>query len=194
MLDVTGSGSFMDFSVDASTGSNYWRLGDLVEIVRSKTSIEPDKWYAEPALDSDTNSVTVNGNPRLGRNIKALQKTIARKGDLIIATLHTNRGKGLFAIADQEYIVTSQLVAKVKTDVVPLQYLLACMSREFPRQLIPSDLVGRETFTETQILNVTIPKPAERDLEQLRHLDSDYQGLLAEAETKKQAISKYLKA
>jgi len=194
VLDINQSCSFMDFAVNASTGSNYWRLGDLVEIVRSKTPIEPDKWYAEPALNSRNNSVTTKRNPRLGRNIKSRQKIVARKGDLIIGTLHTSQRNGLFAIADQEYIVTSQLVAKVRTDIVPLQYLIACMSRELPRQLIPTDLVDRETFSATQILNVTIPKPAERDLEQLRRLDSDYQGLIAEAETKKQDISKYLKA
>ena len=93
----------------------------------------------------------------LGRNIKA-KKVIAEHGDLIIATLHTNNGNGLFGIADREYICPSQIVATINADIVPPEYIIQALRREFPRQLIPTDLVDRETFTVSEILKFTCPK------------------------------------
>lgn len=105
----------------------------------------------------------MKGNLRLGRNINA-EKVIASEGGLIIGTLHTNNGNGLFGIVDREYICTSQIVATIREDIVPPEYLIQALRREFPRQLIPTDLVGRENFTKQQILNVLIPKPNAEEL------------------------------
>ena len=105
--------SFLDFQQLFGTQENVWELRELLTIKDNKQLLEPDKLYAEPGLDSQSNFVRVRGNLRLGRNINK-RKVIAQRGDLIIGTLHTNNGNGLFGIADREYICTSQIVATIK--------------------------------------------------------------------------------
>ena len=166
-------GSFLEFQQLFGTSENVWKLEELLTVKDAKQSLEPDKLYAEPGLDSQSNLVRVKGNLRLGRNIKA-EKVIAKEGDLIIGTLHTNNGNGLFAVADREYICTSQIVATIRADVVPPEYLIQALRREFPRQLIPTDLVGRENFTTKQILNVLIPKPGAKELAEMYNVQKEY--------------------
>ncbi len=158
--------SFLEFQRLFGTVENTWKLEDLITIKSTKSMLEPDTLYAEPGLNSRSNLVSVKGNLRLGRNING-EKVIAKEGDLIIGTLHTNNGNGLFGMADREYICTSQIVATIREEIVPSEYLIQSLRREFPRQLIPTDLVGRENFTVAQILNVRIPKPNEVELEKL---------------------------
>ena len=166
--------SFLEFQQMFGTPENVWKLEELIAIKSRKSILNPDSLYAEPGLNSQSNLICVKGNLRLGRNINA-EKVIANKGDLIIGTLHTNNGNGLFGIADREYICTSQIVATIREDRVPPEYLIKALRREFPRQLIPTDLVGRENFTKQQILNVLIPKPSPEELSDIfqeqKHLE-----------------------
>ena len=165
-MKYSSGGSFLEFQQMFGTPENVWKLENLITIKNTKSTLNPDSLYAEPGLDSQSNLVSVKGNLRLGRNINT-EKVIAKEGDLIIGTLHTNNGNGLFGIADREYICTSQIVATIREDIVPPEYLIQALRREFPRQLIPTDLVGRENFTAKQILNVLIPKPETTELERL---------------------------
>lgn len=166
IMKYSSGGSFIEFQQIFGTPQNVWKLEELITIKNTRSILNPDSLYAEPSLNSQSNLVSVNGNLRLGRNINS-EKIIAKKGDLIIATLHTNNGNGLFGIADREYVCTSQIVATIREDIVPPEYLIQALRREFPKQLIPTDLVGRENFTAKQILNVLIPKPQATELERL---------------------------
>jgi len=162
-MQYRSGGSFLEFQQMFGTPENVWKLEELITIKNSKSMLNPDSLYAEPGLNSQSNLICVKGNLRLGRNINA-EKVIANEGDLIIGTLHTNNGNGLFGIANREYICTSQIVATIREDRVPPEYLIKALRREFPRQLIPTDLVGRENFTKQQILNVLIPRPSPEEL------------------------------
>ena len=190
-MQYSNGGSFLEFQQMFGTPENVWKLEELLIIKDSSQSLEPDKWYAEPGLVSESNLVCVKGNLRLGRNIKS-KKVIAEKGDLIIGGLHTNRGNGLFAIADREYICTSQIVATIREDAVPSEYLIEALRREFPRQLIPTDLVGRENFTVKQILNVLIPKPQAMELERLYQVQEHITKLQLSLEENKNEIKHLL--
>lgn len=171
--------SFVTFkSPSDSDSGDFWKLSDLLDVKTTAQPLQDGVYYAEPRLESENNTVKVSGNLRLGANIKSKKKIIAEPGDLIIATLHTNNGNGLFAIADREYICTSQMVASIKTDKITETYLVEALRREFPRQLVPTDLVGRETFTESEILDVLIPKPRV-SLGKLRELEQKRDGLRA---------------
>lgn len=61
-------------------------------------------------------------------------------------------------------------------------------SRELPRQLVPTDLVGKETFSRAEILDVRIPKP-ECDTGDLREMDTQLKRLEAETEAVIQKIA-----
>ena len=183
--------SFLDFQQLFGTQENVWELRELLTIKDKKQPLEPDKLYAEPGLDSQSNLVKVRGNLRLGRNINK-RKVIAQRGDLIIGTLHTNNGNGLFGIADREYICTSQIVATIKADIVPPEFLIEALRRESPRQLIPTDLVNRENFTVSEILNVLIPKPSEEELEEMAHVQETMEKLKSELEENSQEIQNLL--
>ena len=187
-----GGGKFVEFRQIFKSSENVWKLGDLLTIKQIATPINPKMYYAEPGLDSNHNTVGVRGNLRLGKNIKKNEKVIAEPGDLIIGTLHTNNRNGLFAIADRYYICTSQLVAKIREDIVPRQYLIQALRREFPRQLIPTDLVGRENFTEKQILEVVIPKPSPDELKRLHDKQAKIAELQASLEEIKVSIETLL--
>ena len=165
-MQYSSGGSFLEFQQIFGTSENVWKLRELITLKNTKRILEPDKLYAEPSLNSQSNIVSVAGNLRLGRNINR-EKVIANEGDLIIGTLHTNNGNGLFGIADREYVCTSQIVATIREDIVPPEYLIQALRKEFPRQLIPTDLVGRENFTKQQILSVLIPKPDADELSQM---------------------------
>ena len=185
-------GKFVEFMQMFESPENVWKLGELLTVKDAATPLEPNIYYAEPGLSSHNNTVRVRGNQRLGKNIKSNKKVAAEPGDLIIGTLHTNNGNGLFAIADRHYICTSQIVAKIKDDIVPPQYLIQALRREFPRQLIPTDLVGRENFTSKQILNVLIPKPSPIDLERLHEKQHEIVKLQSNLEDIKQSIETLL--
>ena len=138
-----------------------WALRELLNIKTEKTPLERGKFYTEPHIHSFTNTVWPRGEERQGSNISEYRegKIIVMPGDLIIGTLHTQRGHGLFAFADREYIATSQIVATVREDIVHKDYL-----RFMLRQVLPTlekdDLVGRETYTQDEILSLRIPKPS----------------------------------
>lgn len=134
-----------------------WALSELLDVVSQKTPLNPNTLYMQPLINSENNTVVRRGEPRLGRNIKAKSKIIARPGDLIIGTLHTQSGNGLFAVSNGEYICTSQIVAKVRKDIVDLGYL-CLMLRQILPTLEASDLVGRETYKPAEILALRIPK------------------------------------
>lgn len=163
---------FLGFA-NPTTQEKYWELGELLDVKVEPYLLSNDKLYAEPSLSSNDNTIKPKGVLRLGRNIKGKKKKLAKKGDLIIATLHTNRDNGLFAVADQDYICTSQIVARVKTRKVPLDYLLLCLRSALPNQLLPTDLVGREPFTVEQILSTIIPKPSKKKLKEIRKISKD---------------------
>ncbi len=192
-INYSGKGdSFIDFGQITNKAGNFWRLGELLNIKYQPSTLDPEGEYAEPGLNSQSNTVKIRGNFRLGKNIKGKNKIIAEPGDLIIATLHTNSGNGLFAIADRHYVCTSQVVAEIRSEVIPTQYLFQALRREFPRQLIPTDLVGRETFTEQQILDVVIPKPNSKDMARLIKVESEIERLQAELNTRRGEIKTLL--
>ena len=183
--------SFLEFQQLFGSNKNVWKLEELITINDTKQALEASKLYAEPGLDSHANLVCVKGNLRLGRNIKG-EKIIAKEGNLIIGTLHTNNRNGLFAVADREYICTSQIVATIRSDIVPPEYLIQALRREFPRQLIPTDLVDRENFTAKQILNVLIPKPSTKELLEMYNVQKDTEKLKSQLNENKQKIGKLL--
>ena len=180
--------SFVDFGQLTNIAGNSWRLRELLTVKTKAADIDPEGEYAQPGLDSQNNTVGVKGNVRLGKNIKGKNKTIAEPGDLIIGTLHTNKGNGLFAIADRQYICTSQIVAKIRNEIVPPQYLIQALRKEFPRQLIPTDLVGRETFTPKQILDVVIPQPTIEDMNRLIRLEAEIMNFQSRLDAKTREI------
>ena len=136
---------------------NSWALGELLDLVKTKTKLQPDMEYLEPRLNSENNTVKPNKTPRLGRNIRARAKIIAEPGDLIIGTLHTQQGNGLFAFSDNHYICTSQIVGKVRENLVDKRYLRIALRRQFPK-IVANDLTGRQTVKKKVILAVRIPK------------------------------------
>ena len=186
-MQYHSGGSFLEFQQMFGTADNIWKLEELITLKNTKVMPEPDKLYAEPGLNSQFNRLAIKGNLRLGRNIKG-KKVIANEGDLIIGKLHTNRGNGLFGIADRKYICTSQIVAIIREDIVPPEYLIQALRREFPRQLIPTDLVGRENFTAKQILNVLIPKPSDTELQRLYQIQEYITGLQLSLEENRNEI------
>ena len=136
--------------------ANYCLLRELVEekpIIR----LDPDREYREPKLSSATNTISPRGGPRLGRNFKGGKKRLIEPGDLVVATLHTQRGRGLFAISDGYYVGESQLVARINTDIVDPDYLVAALRRILPT-LKSDDLVGRETFKKEELLDLRVPR------------------------------------
>lgn len=136
--------------------SNYWLLKDIVE-EKPIFELEPNKEYKEPGLSSLTNTIAQRGEMRLGRNFKGKAKKLIEPGDLVIATLHTQRGNGLFAISDDYYIGESQLIVKIKRELVAEEYLVLALRKILPK-LEVNDLVGRETFRKEDLLNIRIPK------------------------------------
>ena len=142
-------------SVSISPDIKYWKLSELVEIRNDKMELHPEKEYRMPSLNSFNNAV-VPKKGRLGKNIRG-PKVIAHPSDIIIGLLHTQSNNGLFAIVDQEYVTTSQLVLKNK-GVVSIAYLCAMLRIVLPT-LSTSDLVGRENYSPETILSLPIPKP-----------------------------------
>lgn len=193
LMFPSGTDKFAPSESPVASGSGYWKLSDLLTIKTKKETLKDGKFYAEPTIDSWHNTIRVRGNERLGKNIKT-QKVIAQRGDLLIATLHTNNGNGGFAIADREYICESHMVATIKRDKkneITMSYLVQALRRELPRQLVPSDLVGRETSTRAKILDVLIPKP-KGTMKKLRELDDRYKKLQAEIKSTTREIAKRL--
>lgn len=142
-----------------------WALGELLEVRRKKVSLEPGGLYVGPRINAAKNSVQPSGDPRPGRNWSG-KKIVAREGDLIISTLHTQNG--LFAVADREYVVSSQIAARVREDLVEKGYLLFMLRSEIRKLPASRDLVRRETYKEETILGIRIPRPTEELLRRWR--------------------------
>lgn len=139
-----------------------WSLRELIHLITEKTTLDPNETYFEPRLSALTNTVAPVGKQgRLGRNIRTKEKILTKPGDLIIAKLHTQSGNGLFAFSDREYVATSQIVAEVNEQIVSKEYLKYALRKILPT-LEKDDLVGRETYSEEEILSVRIPKPTPR--------------------------------
>lgn len=140
-----------------STQSKYpmKSLRELVKVRRTKTPLDDNRTYVEPRVTQDQ-TVSVS-KERQGRNIKARKKVLAQRGDLIISRLHTQNG--LFAYCDREYATTSQLVCAVNVRIITKEFL-HWMLRSTIRQLKKDDLVGREQYSEAEILDLQIPVPS----------------------------------
>ncbi|MGI9307153.1 MAG: N-6 DNA methylase [Gammaproteobacteria bacterium] len=149
---------FPDPAKHVLNGKKSWALSELLDVTVRKTLLRPNVLYMEPLINSKNNSVACRGEPRLGRNIKAESKVIAEPGDLIISTLHTQSRNGMFAVSNGQYACTSQIVAKIKTDIVSAEYLCLMLRKVLPT-LEARDLVGRETYKPAEILSLRIPKP-----------------------------------
>ena len=170
---------------ELSISEGEYSLGELLDVNSTKEPLEPNKEYNEPRLSSEDNTISVV-RKRLGRNIKDSKKVMIEEGDLVIATLHTQKGKGLFAISDGEYIATSQIVAKIKTDLVSVEYLKLALQNILPKMKV-SDLTGRETYKEKEILALRIPaEPPEfrNDMKKIEELE----GKIAKIEEEIEAI------
>ena len=172
---------FVPPEADADFTRNYWLLRDIAA-EKPVVALDPAKEYKEPGLNSDTNTIAPRGKPRLGANFKGSKKRLIEPGDLVIATLHTQRGNGLFAISDDYYVGESQLVLKIKEDMVAPEYLKAALRRILPTLKV-DDLVGRETFKREDLLNLRIPKQPgwfasegyKRQVRQLREMEKSIQ-------------------
>lgn len=177
---------FLDNESPAQTNDadgTTWALSELIDPVVKTTKLVPDVTYYEPRLNGSTNTVSPKGNGRKGMNIKKPEKVIAQKGDLMIATLHTQAK--LFAYCDQPYITTSQIVAKVKEDKVNKAYLKYALRQVLPT-LSTNDLVGRETYSKEQILSLRIPKPSAHLMQAFKA----YEDAVSQAEAQLQAAIK----
>ena len=163
-VSVKHGDEFFKVSQHQESSQDSWSLGELIDVVREKTPLNPDEFYIQPGLNSRTNTVSPYGESRLGRNVSNYRKgkVLAHAGDLMIATLHTQRGNGLFAIADQTYMTTSQIVGKIREDVIDKYYLIIQLRKKLPT-LETTDLVGRETYKEDEILGIRIQKPTSID-------------------------------
>lgn len=156
-------------------------LGELLNVRSDAEELVPSKDYAEPRINTTTHEITTR-TIRRGSTIRG-KKIVAQEGDLIIGTLHTNNNNGNFAFSDQEYIVASQIVAVVKTDIVSKDYLASALEAILPK-MPKDDLVGRETFTKEEILNLEIPMPTAGSLK------TKGEQLDLEAETLREKVKK----
>lgn len=151
---------------DININPNGKKLRDLVKVKKEKTFLSPTKFYVHPLISSRTHIISNRGKPRLGQNIKdqGKGKIMIQPGDLAIATLHSQSGNGLFGISEAEYVATSQLVLKINPDV-DVDYLCLMLEIRLPK-LKPkgSDLVGRETYSRRELLNIPIPYPPNEEL------------------------------
>ena len=156
---------------DVDISTNGKKLRELVKVKKEKTLLSPTKLYRQPSISSRTHAISSRGESRLGKNIKdrGKGKTMIQPGDLVIATLHTQSGSGLFAISDAEYVATSQLVLKINPDV-DIDYLCSMLEIRLPKlRLKRGDLVGRETYSRHELLNITIPYPPNKDIMKVIH-------------------------
>ena len=127
-------------------------LADYVSERTRKVKLQDGILYHEPRLSSGG---AIGGNPKMGEEFRAKTKKLARRGDLIIATLHTHRGQGLFAFADRDYVCQSQLVLESLLPQVLMEQALRVV---LPTLTPPADdIVKRETFKAAQILALPMP-------------------------------------
>ncbi|MBC6414702.1 MAG: N-6 DNA methylase [Chromatiales bacterium] len=156
------------------------RLSTYLIPQNNNITLENDCYYHEPLISCD-NTITTR-RKRLGRNIGgrgAKVKKLIKKGDLVISTLHTQNG--LFAIADKEYIGTSQLIYKINENKIGVDTLLYLLRKEI-RKLEKSDVVGRETYNRDEIENLVIPHPTEeieKKVKELREIEINIEKLEA---------------
>lgn len=156
-IAVAGGEEWVAAAPDARFCGEFWMLRDVIAL-KAPEAIEADEKYFEPKLCSHTNTVRRRGQARYGRNMRGGgAKVRIAPGDLVIATLHTNSGRGLFAISDDYYVATSQIVATIREELVDREFLVHALRRVLPR-LEARDLVGRETFRKADILDVRIPR------------------------------------
>ena len=141
---------------DPYSGYEYCLLGDVIDVKITALNIDPLENYYEPKICSHTNTIRKRGEARLGRNIKGKGKVLIEPGDLVIGTLHTQSGNGLFAVSEEPFLATSQIVAKINETKIDKDYLVYMLKKLLPK-LSTDDLVGRETYTREKILNIKIP-------------------------------------
>ena len=159
-------------------------LGDLVDVKTTKTLLNPMQEYNEPRLSSASHRIS--SHVRLGKNIKDSKKgkVMVEPGDLVIATLHTQSGRGLFAISKDYYVATSQLILKIK-DGVDANYLCAILRIQLPKMKVSgSDLVGRETYSDEELLAVRIPYPPSKETQKLLNEIDEFQSRFNELRKK----------
>ncbi len=128
--------------------------------VNKTVTLQPNTSYHEPRITGKTNTISTK-SCRLGVNIKADKKKLISKGDLVISTLHTQ--DGLFAIADKDYIGTSQLVYRIDEQKISKDVLFYILNKEI-RKLKKDDVVKRETYKREEIENILLP-PITKEVE-----------------------------
>ena len=146
----------IDDPADKTVTENFFFLKELLFIKTQKQKLEANKFYKFPHVSSKTNSISIRGESRLGKNIKD-KKTIIEPGDLVISTLHTQKGNGLFAISDDYYVATTHIVAKIRTEKISKEFLTLMLQSILPK-MSKDDLTGRETYSKKEILSLRIPK------------------------------------
>ena len=58
-MQYHSGGSFLEFQQIFGTADNIWKLEELITLKNTKVMLEPDKWYAEPSLNSQSNLIAV---------------------------------------------------------------------------------------------------------------------------------------
>ena len=172
-----------DDPADKAVKEDFFLLGELLSVKKQKQKLKANKIYKHPRISSKTNSISNCGEGRLGKNIKG-EKIIAEPGDLVIGTLHTQSGNGLFAISDDTYVATSQIVATIRTEKISKEFLTLMLQSILPK-MSKDDLTGRETYKKKDILSLRIPK-------QPKNFSPDkYQKLLAKTKHAEQNLKDY---
>lgn len=131
--------------------------------------------YQEPTLSSKTNTISISKKGK-GKDFKVKNRTLIKKGDLVISKMHTQNG--LFAFSDTEYHSTSTFIPFALKSNVFKDYVFILLKPTLAR-LYKNDSVKRETYKVDEILNLEIPLP---DINIQKSLVSAYQEKIKQAE------------
>lgn len=131
------------------------RLGDLITIVQTKKRLNAKEECREVKFVKSNHTLT-HAPVKQGIHVKGLKIPVA-KGDLVIATLHTQDGLFGINLSNKELHATSQLVCKVDDNQVDPAYLIAMLAVAIPQLRPAGDTVNRETYKPEQILDIQIP-------------------------------------
>ena len=137
-------------------------LDDLTN--QRKIKLLDDVEYQEPTISSKTNTIIVR-KKAYGKDFKVKNRIEIKRGDLVIAKLHTQNG--LFAFANDYFTSTTTFIPfafdneKITKDYLFL-ILKICL-----KYLSSNDTVGRETYKTTDILNLKIPLPSPKQQEEI---------------------------
>ena len=170
-------------AADKAVKEDFFLLEELLSIKKKKQKLEANKLYKHPHVSSKTNSISIHGEARSGRNLKK-DRIIIEPGDLVISTLHTQKGKGGFAISDGYYVATSQIVATIRTEKISKEFLTLMLQSILPK-MSKDDLTGRETYKKKDILSLRIPKQPKN------FSPHKYQELLAKKRQARQNLKDY---